>query len=329
MNKKKLLKIIQENEKFIITTHANPDGDAVGSVLGFYSLLKSFGKEPVIISHSHVPYYLLFADPENKIQKYNPPMHNPMISGADVIVCLDFNTISRVNSMEPAVRAAGALKICVDHHQNPEKVFDWIYSDVMASSTCEMVYRIIKSLNPQAFTAEAVLALYLGIVTDTGSFRFDRTTPDVHKIAANLISMGADPLLVTRNIYESSSMGKIKGIGEIISRIEFYGKNNELAVMIISLDIMMKNAMTTDDTEGLEHYMMMINNVRMGLKIIEVPDGYKASLRSKGDIPVHTIAAMYGGGGHKNAAGIPKRTDNMREFIEEISGKLLSLNIGN
>lgn len=323
MNKKKLLEIISANEKFVITTHANPDGDAVGSVLGFYHLLKSFDKHPVIISHSPVPSYLQFADPERKIQKYIPLDHNVIIADADVIVCLDFNTIKRVNSMESEVRSSAAKKICVDHHQNPENVFDWIYSDILASSTCEMVYRMIKKINPAAFVPESILALYLGIVTDTGSFRFDRTTPEVHKITADLIAKGADIMLVTRNIYESSSMGRVKAVGEMINTMEFYGPNNEVAVIIISVDIMQRFSVRPDDTEGMEHYMMMIDSVKAGVKIIELYDGYKSSLRSKGNIPVHTVAARYGGGGHINASGIPKRTDNMREFINEVVQILL------
>lgn len=314
----KLEEIIKGHEKFVITTHANPDGDAIGSVIGFYHLLKSYGKEGRIISHSPLPEYLRFSDTETLLEWYSPEKHDEYISAADVVVCLDFNNLSRVHSMEQAVRASSAIKICIDHHQLPEDVFSWIYSDTLASSTCELVYRVIKAMNPVAFTRQAVQALYLGLVTDTGSFRFDRTTPEVHRMAADLIEKGADIMQVTRNIYEKGTLGRIKAIGEMITEMQIYGDNSEIAVIHITGDMLNRYDMSPEDTEGFEQYMMAINTVKVGVKVVDLKEGFKSSLRSKGAAEVHLIARRFGGGGHKNAAGIPKLFTPVEEFIKEI-----------
>ncbi|GMU87476.1 MAG: exopolyphosphatase [Ignavibacteriales bacterium] len=314
----KLEEIIKGHEKFVITTHANPDGDAIGSVIGFYHLLKSYGKEGRIISHSPLPEYLRFSDTETLLEWYSPEEHDEYISAADVVVCLDFNNLSRVHSMEQAVRASSAIKICIDHHQLPEDVFLWIYSDTLASSTCELVYRVIKAMNPVAFTRQTVQALYLGLVTDTGSFRFDRTTPEVHRMAADLIEKGADIMQVTRNIYEKGTLGRIKAIGEMITEMQIYGDNSEIAVIHITGDMLNRYDMSPEDTEGFEQYMMAINTVKVGVKVVDLKEGFKSSLRSKGAAEVHLIARRFGGGGHKNAAGIPKLFTPVEEFIKEI-----------
>lgn len=322
MDINKLEEIIKGHEKFVITTHANPDGDAIGSVIGFYHLLKSYGKEGKIISHSPLPEYLLFADTGNLLEWYSPGKHDEFISQAGVVVCLDFNNISRIHSMEQAVRASSAMKICIDHHQLPEDVFEWIYSDTLASSTCELVYRVIKAMNPNAFNKDAVQALYLGLVTDTGSFRFDRTTPEVHRMAADLIELGADMMLVTRNIYETGTLGRMKAIGEMITTMQIYGDKSEIAVIHIARDMLNRYGMSPEDTEGFEQYMMMINTVKVGVKIVDLKEGFKSSLRSKGAAEVHLIARKFGGGGHKNAAGIPKLFTPVDSFITEIVGEI-------
>lgn len=320
----KLEEIIKGHGRFVITTHANPDGDAIGSVIGYYHLLQSYGKEGKIISHSPLPAYLSFADPDALLEHYNPDKHNQIIAEAEVIVCLDFNNLSRVQSMEGVVRESAALKICIDHHQLPEDVFAWIFSDTLASSTCELVYKVIKAMNPAAFTQQAVQALYLGLVTDTGSFRFDRTTPEVHKIAAELLELGADLMLVTRNIYESGTLGRMKAVGQMINTMQIHGEENEIAVIIITRQMLLANDLAPDDTEGFEQYMMMINSVKVGIKIVELKQGFKASLRSKGEVPVHLLARQFGGGGHKNAAGIPKHERPVQEFIDEIVAETMN-----
>jgi phosphoesterase RecJ-like protein len=220
--------------------------------------------------------------------------------------------------MEKAVRTSSSIKICIDHHQLPEDVFAWIYSDTLASSTCELVYRVINEMNHTAFTEQAVQALYLGLVTDTGSFRFDRTTPEVHRMAADLIEKGADMMAVTRNIYESGSLGRMRAVGQTINAMQIYGDNNEIAVIHITREMLSSNGMVPDDTEGFEQYMMMINTIKVGIKIVDLKEGFKASLRSKGEVPVHLLAKRFGGGGHINAAGIPKMNILPEEFITEI-----------
>lgn len=323
MDFKNLKDIIVKNEKFLLTTHVNPDGDAIGSEIAFYNILKLLNKKVEIINSSSTPYYLQFLDEQNIIQEYNEDKAAKIFLDLDVIVVLDLNQAARLTKLEKHFTSSKSYKICIDHHQEPQKVFDLFLTDTTYAATGHIIYNFIKETGIVEFTKEIAIPIYAAIMTDTGSFRFDRTTSEIHKIAAHLLELGADPQIIYRKIYDESRLGKIKLLGEAISSIQLFGDKNELAVMIVNQDSLLKNKADESDTDGFVNVCLSIDSVKAGLKFLELKDGFKISLRSKGEIPIHKLAAEFGGGGHKNAAGIRIKNQKMDDFIPKFISKTL------
>ena len=179
---KKLIKIITENESFLLSTHVNPDADAIGSEIAFYNILNQLGKEVRIINHSAMPYNLQFLDPDNIIEKYDKAKHDDLFNKSDVIVALDFNKADRLVSMQEAFEKSTTLKICIDHHQDAGNAFDHHFVGTDYSATGHIIYDFIKQTNIVKLNSEIANPIYAAIMTDTGSFRFDRTNSELHRI---------------------------------------------------------------------------------------------------------------------------------------------------
>ena len=168
--------ILENNNSFLISTHVNPDADAIGSELAFYYLLKRLGKTVFIINNNSTPYNLEFLDKDSVIKKYDKDIHDEIINSVDVIVVLDLNHLSRVVRMEESVRNSGKIFLCIDHHQNPENFSEFMFIDDSFSSTGEIIFDFIKETKLANIDYEIALPIYAAIMTDTGSFRFERTT---------------------------------------------------------------------------------------------------------------------------------------------------------
>lgn len=319
----KLKKLVESNNKFLLTTHVNPDADAIGSELAFYNILKKLKKEVRIINYSETPYYLQFLDDEKIIEKFNKEIHKNIFNETDVIVCLDLNQANRIVKMEPFLRQSTKLKICIDHHQNAENFVDHQFIDTQAAATAHIIYDFIVSTSIVELDEKIALQIYAGLMTDTGSFRFERTTPDIHRIAAHLLEYSINPFYVYDVIYNSGKFGKIKLLGEAINSLQRFGENKELVVMTLMRNSFDTNEVDESDTDGFVNLCMSIEGVKIGLKFLELTDGFKVSLRSKGEIPVHNLAAEFGGGGHKNAAGIRIRNGSLTANKEKIISRTL------
>lgn len=318
MNYLELEKIIKENNSFLLTTHVNPDADAIGCEIALYRLLVRIGKKVRIINYSETPYYLEFFDKEKVIEKYNEESHSNAFNECDVIIALDFNRIDRIVKMEPLFRASKAIKVCLDHHQDAEKFVDLCLCSIDFAATGHLLYDFIKKTDIAKIDYDIALPIYAAIMTDTGSFRFDRTTPEIHRIAAELLETGINPLEVYGKIYDESRFGKIKLLGEAINTIKLYGEENQIAVMLITQEALNRCNALESDTDGFVNLCMTIDAVKMALKFMELEEGFKVSLRSKGKIPVHKFADMYSGGGHANAAGIRIRNEKLEDKMESI-----------
>lgn len=297
--------ILQGSERIVLTTHLIPDGDAIGSVLSLYYFLKYSGRDAVIINHSPTPDNLSFLDKESIIKVFlnNTGENSRIIEEADLICILDTNEYSRTKSMEPAVRASKAKKICIDHHEgiNPSD-FDFILSNTASPATCEILYDFISNTAPGAINSRLAECLYTGIITDTGSFRYPRTTADTLRKAADLVSRGADPVYIYDEIYGNNSINKVKLLARFVQNLEFHFENTMGVGMVSAKDFAEFNADVTD-IEGFSGMIMTLKGVVMGILIFELPNSVKVSFRSKGDIRVNELAGEFGGGGHKNAAG--------------------------
>lgn len=297
-----LKNIISQNNSFIITSHVNPDADAIGSELALYFILKKLNKEVRVINHSQTPSFLSFLDSDNVIEKFEPGQHSEMLNNADVLFALDLNQCNRLVSMEKSFCNSKAIKVCIDHHQDPGDFADHYFIDTNVSATAELIYDFIKETSIVEFGYDIALQIYAAIMTDTGSFKYDRTTPKVHRIVAHLLELGVNPTYVYDQIYDQSKFGKIKLLGGSLASIELFA-SGQIAVMVVPQKMLQETKTLEADIDGFVNFCLAIENVKIGLLFIELKNGMKISFRSKGKIPVNKLAAEFGGGGHTNAAG--------------------------
>ena len=316
----KLKNIIQSNHSFLLTTHVNPDADAIGSEIAFFRLLKKLNKEVLILNHSETPYNLEFLDPEKVIIKFNPDKHKSTLSQCDVLVALDFNKSDRLVSMKDTFNSSSKLKICIDHHQDSENFVDVQFVDLEYSATGEIIFDFIKKTDMVELDYSIACPIYAAIMTDTGSFRFDRTTPELHRIIADLLEKKVDPGEVYDKIYDQSKFSKIKLLGKALSSM-ILTSDNQIAYMLLTQNDFNEVDGIESDTDGFVNHSLSIENVRLGLLFIELKNGFKVSFRSKGTLPVNKLAGEFGGGGHTNAAGARFHNSGMTEFIPKIINK--------
>ncbi|HRP94328.1 MAG TPA: bifunctional oligoribonuclease/PAP phosphatase NrnA [Ignavibacteriaceae bacterium] len=316
----KLKNIILSNSSFLLTTHVNPDADAIGSEIAFYHLLKKVGKKVFIINHSATPYNLEFFNKDHVIQKFDEVEHKKIFNQVDVLVALDFNRADRTVRMEDYFRSSTKLKICIDHHQDPEDFVDHQFIDTESCATGQIIYNLIKQTKIVELDFNIAEPIYAAIMTDTGSFRFDRTTSEVHTIIAELLKLGVNPEQVYDKLYDQSKFSKIKLLGRALNSITLFA-DNKLGYMVITQMDFDELSAVESDTENFVNYNLSIENVVLGILFIQLKNGFKVSFRSKGNIPVNKLANEFGGGGHTNAAGARFFTNNMQEMIPVILSK--------
>ncbi len=321
INFEQLKKIILENSSFLLTTHVNPDADAIGSEMAFYLILKELGKKAFIINHSITPYNLEFMDVDKKIQKYNEEVHKNIFNEVDVLVALDFNRSDRMVSMQNVFNQSSKLKICIDHHQEPEKFVDYFFNGTSYSATGHIIYKFIKTTDIIGLNYDVAFQIYAAIMTDTGSFRFERTTPELHRIIAELLEYKVNPFEVYDKLYDQSKFSKIKLLGVALESIQIYGKDKKIAYMVLKQSSFKTLNAVESDTENFVNYTLSIEGVVIGIFFIELKHGFKVSFRSKGEIPVNKLAGEFGGGGHTNAAGARFFKDSIDEYIPIILKK--------
>ncbi len=304
--------IVKQHYSFVLTTHVNPDGDGLGSEIALAEWLAANGKQVHILNHSATPDFYLWLDPHNRIKQFNASDHASLIQNAEVIVVMDTNHTDRLRSMEPHILAANAVKVCIDHHLDPQPFARHYIIDDDATSTGEITYRLLTHLNGDDLrgndlsgndlTPLIASALYCAIMTDTGSFRFTRVDPEIFRICARLIESGADPVAIYHLVYEQWSAGRVQLLGDALASLktEYDGKLAHIA--ITQSDLRQTGTMEVD-TDNFTVYPMNVAGVVAGLLFLELHDGVKISFRSKGDIPINELAKEFGGNGHKNAAG--------------------------
>jgi phosphoesterase RecJ-like protein len=312
-----LKKIIEDNHSFLLTTHVNPDADAIGSEIAMYKILKDLGKDAHIINHSITPYNLEFLDPDKIIQKFDEERDKKVFDEADVLIALDFNRSNRMVSMNKIFSESDKIKVCIDHHQDPEDFADHNFVDDQYSSTGHIICDFIEQTKIVDLNYEIANPLYAAIMTDTGSFRFERTTADLHKIIARLLETGVDPVEVYDNIYDQSKISKVKLLGRSLDTLKLID-SNRVGYMYILQNTFSELGASESDTENFVNYPLSIENVVISILFIELKNGFKVSFRSKGNIPVNKIAANFGGGGHTNAAGARFHNSKMNDEMTKI-----------
>jgi len=316
----KLADIIKANNTFLITTHVNPDADAIGSEVAFYKMLNILGKKSKIINHSATPYNLKFLDTENIIEKFDEVLHTNLFNSSDILVALDFNRSERLVSMQKAFLESKQLKICIDHHLDPEDFVDNQFIGIDYAATGHILYEFVKKTNIVDINIDIAIPLYAAIMTDTGSFRFERTTASIHRIIANLLEKGVNPTEIYDLLYDESKLSKIKLLGRCLSSLSLIADNKVGYMVLTQQDFNNINAIESD-TENFVNFILSVENVQLGMLFIELKHGFKVSFRSKGQIPVNELAGEFGGGGHLNAAGARFKDSEMNSMIPKILEK--------
>ena len=316
-----LKKIILEHNSFLLTTHVNPDADAIGSEVAFYFILKELGKEVYIVNYSDTPYNLEFLDRDRKIEKFEAEKHSSLFNKVDVLVALDFNRSNRIVKMRDSFENSAKLKICIDHHQDPENFANYFFNDEQYSATGHIIFNLIEKTNIVKLNYQTAYPIYAAIMTDTGSFRFDRTTPEIHMIAAKLLLQGVKPDEVYDRLYDQSKFSKIKLLGKTLHSLQLYGDKNQIGYMKITRDDFAVTDAVESDTENFVNFSLSVEGVKIGLLFIELEEGFKVSFRSKGKIPVNKLAAEFGGGGHINAAGARIIDYSLMDLLPQILKK--------
>ncbi len=308
---------IKSKNDFIITTHVNPDGDAIGSELALARYLQILGKNVTIINHSPTPDYLMFMlNSNDTILEFNAEQHSNLIKDTDVMFTLDLSQLSRTKSLEDFIRKSNASIICIDHHPLPEDYADFSLVETTSSSTGELIYKLIKQSEAE-ITLDIALPLYVAIMTDTGSFKYERTTANLHRIIAELLDAGVVPIKIHQAIYDQGSASRIQLLGRAFNSLVITG-DGKLAYMKISRKDLKETNSKEEDVEGFVSYTLSIKGVEVGLFFFELENGFKISLRSATSVPVNKLAAEFNGGGHFFAAGVRLEDKNMEETLPKV-----------
>ncbi len=311
--------LLSEPKKIAITFHQKPDADAMGSGLGLYNFLIQFGHSVSVISPTNWPSFLNWMPGAKKVLDFEIQKEEALsrLEEAEWLFCLDFNVLSRTKNMEPVIEGLNCTRILIDHHQQPQtEFFDYGRSNVDKSSTAEMVFDfIMESGNEQKINAEVAECLYAGVMTDTGSFRFNSASSDVHKMVAKLKGHGLNHSQVHENLFDNFLESRYRFFGNtLLNRMELFYEYNTALIAIPQKDLIKFNV-KTGDTEGLVNFPLSIKGIRLAAIIIDRGDERKSSFRSKGGFDVNTFARKYfNGGGHFNAAG-GKNKEPLEEVI--------------
>jgi phosphoesterase RecJ-like protein len=302
-----LLQRLQQAQNPVITTHINPDGDALGSSLGLWWALRRAGiQATVMVPNPYPDFYQWMPGTEHLVVfEEDPARGQALLHAADFIFALDYNDFPRVGeAMGAVLEHCAGFKWMIDHHPQPNPKFDAIYSDTSKSSTCQMVGEMLQEAQWfQHLHAEGATCLFTGIMTDTGSFRFPSTSPHTHRMAADLKEAGADQALIYDKVMDAYTPSRLKLLGAALGGMQLMPEYRT-AVLSLSQSQLLENNYRKGDTEGFVNYGLSMSGFVFSAIFIEHEDRVKVSFRSKGDFDVNQFSRSYfGGGGHRNAAG--------------------------
>jgi len=316
-----LKELLEQPRRIVITTHHKPDGDAMGSSLGLYNYLIQQGHHTKVITPTDYPDFLAWMPGNGEVIIYtdNIQQSAELVANAELIFCLDFNTLSRINDLGELVRASNAVKVMIDHHLEPEDFDDYRHWDINACASAQLVYDFIVNQlnNKQLINKDVASCLYAGIMTDSASFKLPNTTSGVHRIAADLIDLGAVNWHIHDLVYSNMSENRLRFIGHCLSnKLEVFPEFNT-TLITENREELEKYQVETGDTEGIVNYGLSLEGTRLTAFIVERRDKIKLSLRSKGEFPANeTCKKYFNGGGHRNAAG-GESTDSLEEVINK------------
>ena len=326
--------LISDKKKVVIVPHTSPDGDAIGSSLALMHLLKNMGHTVNVLSPNQPPYFLKWSPGFEEIiyYEFDEEKCSKIINNSDLIFTLDFNDLNRIGELGNLVKSSSSKIIMIDHHQNPNDYADLIFSKPDIGSTCELLYEIITQLGyKELINSKIASCLYLGIMTDTGSFQYSNVTSRTHEIVADLIKNGVDQSEIYNKVYNDASQSKLKVLGCALSNLKQIKELNT-AYMYLRRKDLKEFDFKKGDSEGIVNYGLSLKNIKFSVIFIEdfeVENKIKISFRSQGDFSCNKFANNhFNGGGHINAAGgidkgpIEETINKFKEVINQYKEEL-------
>jgi len=302
-------KLLQKSKTAVIISHFNPDGDALGSALALYHYLLNKNIKPTIILPNIFPDFLDWMVTDENLIIYSSKNNSKikeLLDKSDIICCVDFNALHRTNKLELLIAKSKAKKVLIDHHLEPElSSFDYCYSKINISSTSELLFEVFLAMGDESLLNKKIAeSIYVGIITDTGSFSYSCNHESTYLIAAKLVSMGIDCAHIQRLVYNNFTENRMRLFGICLSKNLFVLPEYKTAFIVLSMKDLKKYSYRVGDTEGIVNYAMAIKGIEFAALFVEREDVIRISLRSYGNLSVNSIARKYfEGGGHKNAAG--------------------------
>jgi phosphoesterase RecJ-like protein len=323
---KRLISHLTNSESVFLATHVNPDGDALGALLAMGLTLHAHGRRVVMYNESPIPAVYRFLPGIERITRDFPSPFD-----FEAVVVLDCGDLERVGAAAQRIRRS-PIVINIDHHVTNTGFGHCQLVDPTASSSTEIVYRLLKKLN-LGIDRDVAISIYTGILTDTGSFRFANTNSRAFEICAEMVGCGVDPYTVAQHVYGTYSLGRIKLLNMALDSIEI-SSNGKLSLMTLTRSMFDETETQPEDVDGMINYAKRIEDVQVAALIMENTNGhggmnkghkrYHVSLRSDGTVDVARIAASFGGGGHFNAAGfgVDASLQELKGLIYTIAGQL-------
>ena len=318
-------KILEKVKKITIITHFNPDGDAIGSSLALYHYLADKNFDVSVIIPSRAPDFLHWLPGTNSINVFEdtPDSSKSLINDAELIFFLDFNVLNRTQGMEKYLKSLSTKKILIDHHPEPENFADVIISSTGVSSTSELLYEFLTSLKEGSdINRDIAECLYTGIMTDTGSFSYNSSSPETYYIVSKLIEQGIDKDKIYWQVYDNYSIDRMKLLGYCLNQKLKVFPDYAAAYISITKDELKKYNYKSGDSEGFVNYPLSIKGIVFSVIFIEHEEYIKISFRSKGEFYANHFAMKhFNGGGHRNAAGgysEESLNETLKKFEKEI-----------
>ena len=329
----RLRKVLEAPLRVMLLTHENPDGDAIGSMLGLFWFLKKRGCTVNMAVPNEIPSFLTWMEGAEQILDFRGQTRQveEELAGADLIFCLDFNEPDRLGGIRDLLEKTDVTKIMVDHHPDPAGFTDHMFSVTTASSTSELVYRMIKELDGrESLDKNIAECLFAGIMTDTGCFSFNSSEPETYLIVAELIQAGINKDRIHSLVYDNYSEKRMHLLGYSLHKKMVVLPEHRTAYIYLSRDELERYHHLSGDTEGFVNYPFSIKDIRITALFLEKKDHVKISFRSKGSFPINRFAGKYfNGGGHDNAAGgesTQSLEKTIRRFESLIAGYSAEIN---
>jgi phosphoesterase RecJ-like protein len=323
--------LLSTPKKIAIIPHRGPDGDAMGSTLALYHFLQKNNHQPVVVSPNDFPDFLAWMPGSETVKIYEKDKEAcaKILEEAEVVFTLDFNALHRVGEMETVLEKLTVPFIMIDHHQKPDDYATYTYSDVAFGSTCEMVYNFISFLDKkQDIDKTIATCIYTGILTDSGSFRFPKTTGTTHRIIAELIDLGVENSVIPTLLFDNSSYNRLQLLGRALQNMKVM-MDHKTSYTSLTQDELNSFDYIKGDTEGIVNYGLSIKGIVFTAIFIENKEEriIKISFRSQGSFDVNQFARdHFQGGGHSNAAGGKSET-SMEETVTKFENLVQNLKI--